>query len=408
MKRLNVYLCGKKVGILSEDDLSQLSFKYDSTDVMPLSVNLPVRLESYHHSMAYPFFENLTPEGDAFEILTKGHVSGSKTFSILDRFGGDCAGAVAFYELTPDSNDKELYEISASKITQIIDKQPINPLLTGMDNPPRLSLAGAQSKFAVYKYNEKYYRSNDENPTTHIIKINNKRFPNLLTNELFCMRLAKIMQLGVPEVELKETDNRQYIEITRYDRTIIDRVVNRIHQEDFCQALGMVSSRKYQTGSGAKLRDCYRIIDEFSENRLEDAMRFIQWIIFNYLIGNTDAHAKNLSLLHSDSGIKLAPFYDMLSTEIYPKKVIDHGMAMLINGKGKFSSLKPADFMALFETLGLNAVNMMKSVKNKFSKVVYEAENLREVLKNESISNSPVYDDIIVIIKKRFAILFEK
>jgi len=407
MRKLNVYLCGKKVGVLSEDDLSQLSFKYDSTDVAPLSVHLPVKLESYPHSIAYPFFENLTPEGDAFEILTKRHVSGSKTFSILDRFGGDCAGAVAFYELTPNSNNQKLYEISASKIAQIIDKQPIDPLLTGMDNPPRLSLAGAQSKFAVYKYNRKYYRSNDKNPTTHIIKINNKRFPNLLTNELFCMRLAKIMQLGVPEVELKETDNRQYIEIARYDRVFIDGVVNRVHQEDFCQALGMVSSRKYQTGGGINLRDCYRIIEEFSENRIEDAIRFIQWIIFNYLIGNTDAHAKNLSLLHSDFGIKLAPFYDMLSTEIYPKKIIDHGMAMLINGKGRYGSLKPADFMALFGTLGLNAVNMMKSIKDKFSKIVSEAENLREILKNEVISKSPVYDDIIAIIKKRFAILFE-
>jgi serine/threonine-protein kinase HipA len=408
MRKLNVYLCGEKVGVLSEDDLSQLSFKYDSTGVAPLSVNLPVRLESYPNSIAYPFFENLTPEGDAFEILTKDHVSGSKTFSILDRFGGDCAGAVAFYESTPNSNHKKLYEISSSKIIQIIDNQPIDPLLTGMDNPPRLSLAGAQSKFAVYKYDRKYYRSNDKNPTTHIIKINNKRFPNLLTNELFCMRLAKIMQLSVPEVELKETDNRQYIEITRYDRAIIDGVVSRIHQEDFCQALGMVSSRKYQAGGGVNLRDCYRIIDEFSENRLEDTMRFIQWIIFNYLIGNTDAHAKNLSLLHADSGIKLAPFYDMLSTEVYPEKIIDHGMAMLINGKGKYSSLKHADFMSLFETLGLNAVNMMKSVKDKFSKIFYEAKNLSEILKNEVISKSPVYDDIIGIIKKRFAILFEK
>ena len=408
MKKLNVHLCGKKVGVLSEDDLSQLSFKYDSTDAKPLSVHLPVRLESYPHSLAYPFFENLTPEGDAFEILTKSHVSGSKTFSILDRFGGDCAGAVAFYESTPNNSDKELYEISASQITQIIDKQPTDPLLTGMDNPPRLSLAGAQSKFAVCKYNGKYYRSNDENPTTHIIKINNKRFPNLLTNELFCMRLAKIMQLSVPEVELKEINNRQYIEITRYDRAITGGVVSRIHQEDFCQALGIVSSRKYQTGGGANLRDCYRIINEFSENRLEDAMRFIEWIIFNYLIGNTDAHAKNLSLLHADSGIKLAHFYDMLSTEVYPEKIIDHGMAMLINGKGKYNSLKPADFKELFKILGLNSVNMMKSVKDKFSKIVSDAENLREILQNENISKSPVYDDIIGIIKKRLIILFEK
>jgi serine/threonine-protein kinase HipA len=108
------------------------------------------------------------------------------------------------------------------------------------------------------------------------------------------------------------------------------------------------------------LRDCCRIISEFSDNRLNDTIRFIEWVIFNYCIGNTDAHAKNLSLLHYDGGIKLAPFYDLLSTEIYPEKIIDHGMAMLINGKGKYNSLKPGDFAALFGHLGLNTTNMIK------------------------------------------------
>ena len=401
-RKLNVYLCGEKIGTLFEDDLLQLTFQYDN-NASPLSVRLPVRAESYPHAATYPFFENLTPEGEVFEILTKDHVSGNNVFSILNKFGGDCAGAVALYETTPENSDTRMSEISSRKIAQIIDKLPQDPLLTSIENPPRLSLAGAQSKFAVYKSDGKYYRSSDVNPTTHIIKITNKRFPDLLENELFCMKLAKIILSDVPEIELLKAEGRPYLEITRYDRCLNNGTVQRIHQEDFCQALGIVSNKKYQAGGGAKLKDCYKIINEFSENRLSDIIRFTEWIIFNYLIGNTDAHAKNLSLLHSDSSVKLAPFYDLLSTEIYPENIIDHEMAMLINGKGKYSSLTYKDFIALFENLEQNATNMMKTIKDRFADFVPAAEKLRKNMPN---SDMPVYKKIIAIIKKRFSVLF--
>ena len=426
-RKLNVYICGSKAGVLSENEQLQLSFQYrsapqpgtQSADSSPekvpaLSVHLPVRAEEYNNAYAFPFFENLIPEGEAFRILTKDHVSGNEVFSFLDRFGGDCAGAVAFFETASSSEyynnlGDPMHEISSAKVAQIIDKLPEDPLLTSLENPPRLSLAGAQSKFAVCKFNGKYYRSNDEHPTTHIIKIANKRFTNLLENELFCMRLSKIILLNTPVVELKTVEGRPYLEIERFDRYIMNGLVHRVHQEDFCQALGIVSNKKYQTGGGASLKDCFRVIEKFSGNLLIDITRFIEWIIFNYLIGNTDAHAKNISLLHDKRGIRLAPFYDLLSTEVYPEKIVDHGIAMLINGKGKYDSLKLNDFVALFEQLGLNATNMMKGIKNKFANIISTAENLRESCFQESLINDEmpqkdisVYDDIIAIIKKRW------
>jgi len=138
-------------------------------------------------------------------------------------------------------------------------------------------------------------------------------------------------------------------------------------------------------------------------NFLKIASRILSFLrnglSFNFLIGNTDAHAKNLSLLHSDSGVKLAPFYDLLSTEVYPESIIDHEMAMLINGKGKYSSLRPKDFIALFENLEQNATNMMKTIKDKFADIVPAAEKLRENMPDPDI---PIYNKIIAIIKKRF------
>jgi serine/threonine-protein kinase HipA len=144
-KNLNVYLCGNKIGVLQEDERAQLSFQYDVNAASFLSVHLPVRGEPYPHIFAYPFFENLAPEGEAFDILTSSHGAGNKTFSILDRFGGDCAGAIALYGDKPVGNrDDKLNEITDAKLAHLIDNLPTDPLLTGMENPPRLSLAGAQ------------------------------------------------------------------------------------------------------------------------------------------------------------------------------------------------------------------------------------------------------------------------
>jgi len=418
-RELNVYLCGKKTGVLSENEQLQLTFRYSGDRMQPLSVHLPVRIEEYAGEYTFPYFENLTPEGEAFEILTRDHVAGNKIFSFLDRFGGDCAGAVSFYKTKPaKKRDEKLHVITAKKVSQIIDRLPDDPLLTSLENPPRLSIAGAQSKFAVYKSGGKYYRSDDDYPTTHIIKIANRRFPNLLNNELFCMKLARNMELDVPAAEIKTAGRsgasaKIFLEIERYDRMKTGSAVRRVHQEDFCQALGIVSDLKYQAGGGASLRDCFRVLEKFSCNLLTDINRFAEWIVFNYLVGNTDAHAKNLALLHTGSGIRLAPFYDLLSTEIYPVKTVDHGMAMLINGKGKYDSLGPKDFAALFGQLGLNAINMMKILGSRFGDIVSAAENLRDELidagtPQEEGSYSCIYDNIIKLIKKRHTRLFSR
>jgi len=405
-RTLNVYLYGEKIGVLHEDRFFHLSFQYDNGNVPPLSVNLPVRDEQYSHAYAFAFFENLIPEGNALKLLTIDRTTGNKVFTILDKFGGDCAGAVSFYKTIPINNiDEKLIKISSTKIAQIIDKLPEDPLLTSLKNPPRLSLAGAQSKFAVHKINNQYYRSDDNHPTTHIIKITNKQFQNLLENELFCMRLGKETKLDVPYVKLYEAEERPYLEIERYDRSTKNGIVKRIHQEDFCQALGMLSDQKYQFSSGASIKNCYKVIESFSSNHITDINRFLEWVTFNYLIGNTDAHAKNISLLHTDSGIKLAPFYDLLSVEAYPKKVVDHSIAMLINGKGTYESVKTNDFTALFEQLELNVTNTKRLIKDKFADVVKTAEAVKEELNSDTLTRCDIYDTIIDTIKKRMKII---
>ncbi|MDR0321953.1 MAG: type II toxin-antitoxin system HipA family toxin [Treponema sp.] len=408
-RQLNVYLYGRKTGVLTEDQLGHLSFQYEADAQFPLSARMPVRPEEYDRFYTEPFFDNLTPEGEALQVVAqKFHVSQDNIFSILDKIGGDCAGAVSLYAGDfPVNTDSPLYNIDEEDIARVIDELPDNPLLTGMENAPRLSLAGAQSKFAVCKIDGKYYRSDDDFPTTHIIKITNKRFPHLLENELFCMKLAKEI-LGTVGVELREANSRPYLEIERYDRQIKEGNIFRIHQEDFCQVLGVPARRKYQQDGGPKIRDCYNAIIEFSSQAPADANKFVELLVFNYLIGNTDAHAKNFSILHRKGEIVLSPAYDLLSAEIYPEKDISREIAMTINGKGKYDAIGKKDFLALYEQLGQNPTNMARLVKNKFANIILTAESVRSALNNDSQAKSGVYDSIIEIIRRRMASLFEE
>jgi len=404
-RELNVYLCGKKIGVLYDDELGHLSFQYEADAKRQLSVRMPVRPEIYDVSYAVPFFNNLTPEGEALNFIAQFfRISKNNAFSILDKIGGDCAGAVSLYEGSLEKNtDSQLLEIDDESLARNIDELPDNPLLIGIENSPRLSLAGAQSKFAVCKIKDKYYRSNDKHPTTHIIKIKHKYLPNLLENELFCMKLAQKI-LGTINIELCAAKGRKYLEIERYDRQIIDGEINRIHQEDFCQVLGYPAHQKYQQDGGPGIIDCYNAIINYSSQPPADANKFIYQIVFNYLIGNADAHAKNFSILHKNENILLSPAYDLLSAEIYPRSKVSRIIAMKINGKEEHDAIGKNDFIALFELLGLNATNTMRLIKDKFTNVVKTAEDLKDELNSDNLTRCDVYDSITDLIKQRTGI----
>lgn len=410
-RKLNVFLYGKKIGCLSEDSFGHLMFQYEEPSY-PLSVRMPVDSLQYDERFTEPFFDNLTPEGDVLSLIaSKFHISDKNVFSILNYIGGDCAGAVSVSsdELLQHM-DLPLIEINHKALAKIIDELPTNPLLTGIDNAPRLSLAGAQSKFAVYKgFDDKYYRSDDEHPTTHIIKITNKYFDGLLENELFCMSLAKKIFTDTPDVRLNSVEGRKYLEIKRYDRQLINDKIERLHQEDFCQVLGYLSRQKYQSDGGPKISQIYNAIMEYSARKASDGYKFIQLLIFNYLIGNTDAHAKNFSFLHVNKKNKviLAPVYDLVSVDIYPEKVVSHNIAMTINGKVNYDKLRKKDWLELFAQLHLNSTSMMKELRKTFAGIVDSAQQLADELNKNQVTTSTVYAKILQNIMARYHILFE-
>lgn len=389
-RRLEVYLYDKKSGILADID-GVLNYKYDDNAERPLSVKMPVRKQEYTDRECRPFFENLLPEGAIRKaIAQKERVSEGNVFSLLDRIGGDCAGAVSLYEegkKTQGAGSRELREITVNELSGIIDSQKKAPLLSGQNI--RLSLAGAQVKFAVYMKDDKMYYPNDAFFSSHLIKPDNAGFEDLVINEYFCMKLAGKSGITVPDVRLKKIRGHKYLIIDRFDRLIDGNNRERIHQEDFCQVLGYIPELKYQKEGGPGVKDCYDFLSGAAG--IGAAENFVTVLVFNYLIGNCDAHAKNFSILHDiervyaaggrlhaakkTGAMTLSPFYDLLSTVVYD---LSREMAMKIGFAWDIREVQKSDFYRSAKAVNIKEKEMDRVIE-KFSTM---PENAHELAKD--------------------------
>jgi serine/threonine-protein kinase HipA len=331
LKHLNVFFEELLVGVLNQDRELVYSFTYSKEWLIhpkkfQLSLAMPLQTEPFGNRITLSFFENLLPEGEARDTLEKSHhIQG--TFDFLDEFGSDCAGAVIItHESVSPFKKKEAKEIKLDKLKiykAIEQKKSVAELISEMD-PGFLSIAGAQDKFAgIFRDNEFYLPINGR-PTTHIIKvpINRSGVKESVYNEFYCMKLAKAIGFAVSDCFVFEKDGYPLFITERYDR-FIDKngKTHRIHQQDFCQAQGIVSEEKYEEKGGPTLKDNFELIKKnvTIKKRATALFNYLDWICFNLLIGNNDSHSKNLSFLLKYDKIELAPFYDLMCTAIYPK-----------------------------------------------------------------------------------------
>jgi serine/threonine-protein kinase HipA len=328
MKRLIVYLNRDAVGTLTQDASGLLGYFYDpawleNPGAMPLSRSLPLREEPFHGKHARPFFAGILPEeGPRQQIAEILGVSERNDFAILERIGGECAGAVSLLPEgapLPEASEPRLRQLSEAELQEIVAELPRRPLLAGREGV-RLSLAGAQGKLPVIIDGSAVSLPLGNTPSTHIIKPEPDRFPGLAAAEVLCMTLAKSVGLAVPVVSRRLIGGRPCLVVQRYDRTVgPDGAVQRIHQEDFCQAMGFPPERKYQQEGGPLLRDCIAMLREWSTAPVLDISDFLNAVIFNMLIGNADAHGKNYSLLYRQGERRLAPCYDLVCTLAWPE-----------------------------------------------------------------------------------------
>lgn len=406
---LDVWFNNSKTGQLTQDDSGRLEFAYNCNYLnlkkpCQLSVSLPLREEVFEDRITRPFFSGLLPDDMMRRKLAKLlGLSEKNPFSLLEVVGGECAGAISLYPeraLPHEENPEDIQLVDENSLDEIFDYLRRRPLLAGEKNI-RLSLAGAQDKIAIRLVDNKVALMRGGAPTTHILKTviaGRKEIKDTIYNELFCMRLAKKIGLSVPYVELRATHKEPFLLIERYDRVLEDQKIRRLHQEDFCQALSIPPENKYEREGGPGIQLCLDTIQKYSVQPIPDRITFLNIIIFNYLIGNADAHGKNFSFLYHEGKPYLAPAYDLLSTVVYPD--IDSKMAMKIGGK-----YQPDDvFMRHWHCLVPDSATSRKLLEKNLAQMAKNSLKQAGILKNEFKKEhiiSPIFSLILGVIQSR-------
>lgn len=389
-KRLTVWWDGANVGALSVDRHGEMRFSYaddwlgDQTKPA-LSFSLPKREEPFSRRECRPFFEGLLPEAAQRDAVAKAlGVSAANEFKLLETLGGDVAGALTIWpegEPPPTApQDVEPRVLSERDLSDLLDTLPVRPFLAG-DAGLRLSLAGAQSKIPVVLADSEVALPAIGQPTTHILKPPIERFSGTTENEAFCMRLAAQLGLSVAPVEIRTVGNRGFLLVERYDRArdANGRVI-RLHQEDFCQALGLSSDRKYAVEGGPTFKNCFALLRRAATRPAVEVLKLLDAAIFNLIIGNADAHGKNFSLLHRNGGIELAPLYDLLNTVAYPD--LSPKMAMKYAKRSTLEELRPTDWDKFADDIGMAA----PFVRRRASDLCEQAGEIPAVVRTDSSS----------------------
>lgn len=401
MSILNVYWDTELVGHLAKTSGQNISFQYSNTYLasktsQPISLSLPLQSESFDESVSKSWFANLLPEGEIRgHIALKLGVSERNEFAILKGIGGDCAGALQLLPSSaPITTEEKLLPLPWDDLEAKIALTPRPSLLALVlnDGELRLSLAGAQDKLPVHIQDGHLSLPGGNAASTHLLKISSGSFPDLVQNELFCLTLARKIGLTTPQAEMATTKTPILL-IERYDRfKDTDQRIHRLHQEDFCQALGVLPESKYENEGGPTLVQIFEVLARGSQTPLPDKRDLLMWVLFNFIIGNADAHAKNISFLYGKTGQlkgpRLAPFYDLVCTEVYDQ--LSKKQAQKIGGeyRPKYITSRHWDRLAAsiqvkpkyLRTLGLELCNNVDHIAAPLAEEIAQINSGAETL----------------------------
>ena len=362
MSRLLGAADGQDAGCVSLAEDGLWTFDY-APSWGPFSLSPPLTKNQRHHGDTPAarkvewFFDNLLAEGRMRELVAaRDRIDPRDTWGLLRRHGQDTAGALSVMpEGVEERRESAFLPLSRHQLQEkILGARGSNrPLIAAWDDM-RMSLAGAQEKLGLrIDASGEMFLPLGAAASTHIVKPENASddFPFCPANEFFCMRLAGRLGLPVPEVHLLHLPAPLYV-VSRFDRKVAaDGSVARLHQIDLCQALGVPASKKYESEGGIGVGELFTAIDpSFVARPIAAARALIQWFAFNYLIGNLDAHAKNIAFLMHPGRAQVAPFYDLLCVEAYlPRQT----MAMSIGGENKPGWVEARHWDALAAAAGV-------------------------------------------------------
>lgn len=394
--KLSVWWDAKLVGALKLDEHGDMSFAYDpawlaDATAAPLSASLPKQAETFNRRACRPFFAGLLPEEGQREAAARAlGLSKGNDFALLRALGGDVAGALTLW---PEGETPPAIVESASPealgdnaLVAMLDELPTRPLLAGQDGL-RLSLAGAQSKIPVVLVNGAIALPTPGQPTTHIMKPPIQRFSGTTENEAFAMALAAEVGLVVAPAEARVASGRGFLLVTRYDRALSpDARVIRLHQEDFCQALGIPPEHKYAVEGGPTFKTGFELLRRVATRPAVEVLKLLDAAIFNLIIGNADAHGKNFSLLYGAEGATLAPLYDLLSTVAYPD--LSPKLAMKIAKCATLEEIDDSTWPKFAADAGLAAPFVRRRVKDLASVVADSTSSVAERISMPGLSQA--------------------
>jgi serine/threonine-protein kinase HipA len=387
-RRLDVYLHRHLAGKLIQNQNGALAFAYagswlENAASLPLSHSLPLRKQRFSARECRGYFAGILPEENKRTLIAKNlGISPRNDFAMLEKIGGECAGAVTFIvegAVLPE-HEHNYRSLAPDELAKTLRELPRRPLMAG-EAGIRLSLAGAQDKLAVHYSNNQISVPLNSSPSTHILKPAIEHFEGLVFNEAFCMKLAQAVGIKTAKTEIGSVDGIDYLLVERYDRTVLQRdaggleYLRREHQEDFCQALGIVSENKYQKEGGPSLKQCFGLVREVSASPVIDLQALLDAVIFNFIIGNNDAHGKNFSLLYAGRTTSLAPLYDVLSTEYYPQ--LSKEMAMKIGDEYEANKVHVRDFERFADVAGLAKPSVKRRVPELAQMALHKANEVK-------------------------------
>lgn len=407
MRELSVYIelngIQTLVGKISSEQYNDARFRYvreyiEAREAAPISVSLPFQDDYFSTEQTRNFFESLLPEGFSRKAVADWMKADENDYiAILAQLGRECLGAIKIvegnddresgYELLSAERVKALAAEGATKSTEILLET-------------HLSLTGASGKVGLYynSDNNKWYLPKGDAPSTHIVKQSHVRHKQIVLNEQLCIQTAKRIGIAVPESFIvsngSQSDQDVLFATPRYDRSLSENKIidglkcpYRLHQEDFAQALGIFASDKYEKVPSGYMSRMFDLLRHNSVNPIEDQIALLRIIIFNYLIGNTDCHVKNFSLLYSEDlkSKRLAPAYDLVATRVYRTT---SNMSFYIGGELDISKINRNNFAISASEIGLSQKMVLDNfdyVANKLEGAMTEAA---EDLANKGFENS--------------------
>lgn len=361
---LNVLINNRPVGWLLKEASGAILFQYDQSWLdwkhsFAISLSLPLRETAHSGGPVVAVFDNLLPdnEGVRHQVAERTGAEGTDSYSLLERIGRDCVGAMQFLPDNLSVNGRSSVKgepVSEGEIENILANLGRAPLGIDMDHEFRISVAGAQEKTALLYHEGSWMRPIGTTPTTHILKPQLGEIPTAfgtidmaasVDNEHYCLKLLRAFGLEVAKTEIMTFGERRVLVVERFDRRWRNSSqLLRLPQEDFCQVLGIPSARKYQNQGGPTAVSILKLLQRADEPLLDQAAFFKCQILF-WLIGATDGHGKNFSVFLRPGGrYGITPIYDVLSAQsAFDARQIPHGKYKLAMSAGKSRKYRVVD-----------------------------------------------------------------